>query len=563
MNRSEISTKSAFHRFVGLPGTLILALLFLLPVSLVLLQAFVTEEGIFTLSTLRSTLFSPYLLRVLLFTLTQALVSTVASLLLALPGAYLLATYEFKGKRFIRALTLVPFVLPSILVVLGFVLLFGNNGFINQLLQQIFNLTEGPLQILYSFKAIILAHAFYNFPLVLGIVASFWERLPQSQTQVAATLGAKRATIFRTVTLPRLIPAILSASSLVFLFCFSSFAIILVLGGGPRFTTMEVEIYRQARMMLNTSQAAALSLLSIVVALIFVILHSWAQKRASQQELVESPSDQRYRTVRNKSLGIYFSLALYLVVMLVLVIGPLVAILYRSLLAQSSRGSHLQLSLQWYRQLFSSSISDGNALQALLNTVLIAAAVALISVTTTTFSAISIARRRLSGELGSEIIAMLPLAVSSVIIGLGYYLIALRFPPQLLFRLTLVVLAHVVIASPLVLRTVLPSYRSISSSYLHVALTLGATPARTFFSVVLPLLRSALVTGAAFAFAISLGELNATLVLSDSQIVTLPVVMYRLISSYHFQAACALGTILIGLCLILFLITESFRSRHV
>lgn len=158
---------------------------------------------------------------------------------------------------------------------------------------------------------------------------------------------------------------------------------------------------------------------------------------------------------------------------------------------------------------------------------------------------------------------MLPLAVSSVIIGLGYYLIALRFPTQLLVRLTLVILAHVVIASPLVLRTILPSYRSISNSYLHASLTLGATPARTFFSVVLPLLRSALVTGAAFAFAISLGELNATLVLSDSQIVTLPVVMYRLISSYHFQAACALGTILIGLCLILFLITESFRSRNV
>ncbi len=181
------------------------------------------------------------------FTLLQATLSTLASLAVALPGAYLIATYSFKGKRMILALSAIPFVIPSILVVLGFVIFFfGNNGFLNRALMTLFQLEEPPLKILYSFPAIILAHTFYNFPIIMSLVSSYWEHMDENCEAASWTLGANKVRTFFSITLPRLIPAIVSSASLVFLFCFNSFAIILVLGGGPQFTTMEVEIYRQA-----------------------------------------------------------------------------------------------------------------------------------------------------------------------------------------------------------------------------------------------------------------------------------------------------------------------------
>jgi thiamine transport system permease protein len=154
------------------------------------------------------------------------------------------------------------------------------------------------------------------------------------------------------------------------------------------------------------------------------------------------------------------------------------------------------------------------------------------------------------------------MAVSSVIIGLGYYIITSTLSGGDTLGRTLVILAHVVITTPFVLRSIVPEYRKIPISYSQASLTLGATVSQTFWHVELPLLRPALITGAAFAFALSMGEINATLVLADASIVTVPIIMYRLIGSYNFAGACALGTILIACCAIVFLTTESLRRSH-
>jgi thiamine transport system permease protein len=153
------------------------------------------------------------------------------------------------------------------------------------------------------------------------------------------------------------------------------------------------------------------------------------------------------------------------------------------------------------------------------------------------------------------------MAVSSVIIGFGYYLISTLFKRGPSLSFLLVVLAHIVIASPFVLRTLLPEYRKIAFSYTEVSLTLGATVGQTFRKVELPLLRGAIATAGAFAFAISIGEFNATLILGDINTTTVPIVMYRLINSYNFAGACALGTILMLLCFFIFFIVETLKRR--
>lgn len=558
---------SRFYHALSTPAVVLLTFLFLIPLSIILSKAFVGIDRGFSFERLASLVTDAYTWRILRFTLVQALVSTVVSVALGLPGAYVLASYRFPGKRIIKAICTIPFVLPSILVVLGFVIFYGNNGIVNNLLRMISGSEEPPLRILYTFGAVILAHAFYNFPIALGLISSFWEQLPSRYGQAAMTMGAKRFTVFRTVTLPRLVPAILSASTLIFLFCFSSFAIILVLGGGPRFTTLEVEIYRRARMTMDVEGAAALSLLSIAVTLLLVALHLWAQRAMAHQEEMESPGQRRMER-RPESLLARIVLPLYALATALFVLGPLFGIIYRSMQVPVSRSGDTEFSLRWYRQLFGLEEVAGSAFSvagsAIILSLIIAAVTACLSLLFATMLAARLRTQSGSKELTMELFAMLPMAVSSVVVGLGYYLVSNIFPGSRSLRTALVVLAHVVIASPFVLRSILPEFRKIPFSYTQASLTLGATVSQTFRKVELPLLRSAMATGAAFSFAISMGEINATLVLSDSNLVTIPIVMYRLIGSYNFAGACALGTVLIAVCAVVFAITESIhRSRYV
>ena len=141
-----------------------LLVFFFFPLGSVLVGGLTDDRGRFSLGIIASILGDPYYLKIIGFTVRQALLSTLLSVIMGLPGAYLLARYDFRGKGLIQALTTVPFVLPSIIVVLGFVRFFGNNGILNRVLMAVFNLEEPPLRILYSLQAILLAHAFYNFP---------------------------------------------------------------------------------------------------------------------------------------------------------------------------------------------------------------------------------------------------------------------------------------------------------------------------------------------------------------------------------------------------------------
>ena len=531
-----------FYRQRSVAPILILFSLFALPVALTI-QSGLWEEGAFTIDRVASTFTDSYTRRILFFTLNQALFSTLASLLLGLPGAYILATYSFRGKKLIKTLATIPFVLPSILVVLGFVIFFGNNGSLNTVLMKVFALEEPPLKILYSSGAIILAHTFFNFPIIMSIVSTAWEELDTNLEAAAATLGSSKNKVFRTITFPRLLPAIVTSATLVFLFCFNSFAIILVLGGGPQFTTLEVEIYRQVRMMGNPSGASALAIASMLINGILFLVFSMSQRKLT----ISESTNPRVFEIRRPSPITKFFIILYTFFTTLFLLGPIASVLIRSFSKTISRSAAPTLSFTWYRQLLgleASSSHMSSGLSALINSTLIALAVSILTVTLALLLSVSIARRKKNSSF-LELFGMMPMMTSSVIIGLGYVLIARYVRLSLLGSYALITLAHTVIAFPFALRTILPKVRSLSETYLYASYTLGSSPRKTFRRIEVPLLRKTLLTAGIFAFALSLGEFNATLILSSSQVVTLPIVMYRLIGSYNFQGACALGSILI------------------
>ncbi|HRF50687.1 MAG TPA: ABC transporter permease subunit, partial [Anaerolineales bacterium] len=200
------------------------------------------------------------------FTLWQATLSTIATVLVGLPGAYLIGRYDFPGKRWLRALSGVPFVLPTLVVGAGFSALLGDRGVVNQTLMSWLGLKAPPVQVLGSLGAIVLGHVFYNTTLIIRLVGDAWARLDPRPLAAARTLGASPAKAFVEVTLPLLAPSLGMATLLVFTFDVASFGVILILGG-PRFATLETEIYRQAMSLFNLPGAAVLTLIQLSLTL--------------------------------------------------------------------------------------------------------------------------------------------------------------------------------------------------------------------------------------------------------------------------------------------------------
>ncbi len=525
--------------FLLITGGLFLVLLFYFPLSLVLKSALFPDNK-FSLIIITRLLSKEYNQRIIIFTLFQALLSTLFTVFLGLPGAWLLATKDFPGKRVLKAVSSVPFVMPSILVVLGFVIFYGNNGFLNRILMNINGNTEPIVKILYSMKAIILAHGFYNFPIVLRLVSTLWEKLDSSQTNAAMSLGAGKLRLFLTITLPQILPAILAAAAMVFVFCFTSFAVILVLGGGPSFTTIEVEIYRQARISLNMDAAAALSLISIIITSIFVFINVHFQSSLNYHDHIQN---KKVKLSNKKNFNPLISI--YILIITFLVGAPVVSVIIKSFFPLSAGGTN-NLSISAYTNILNST--QGNfgttLIHAIANSISFASYTVILSIIIgTTVSFI------LKGKTKSikilDTLFMLPISVSSVILGLGYLKLMNYISNPSRYSSIFIILAHTVIAFPFVTRTVKPVLDKIKPDIIQAGLSLGETPFRVFITIQLPLLKSAIFTGAAFAFAISIGEMNATILLSSENTITIPIMMYRLIGSYNFTAACALGTVLI------------------
>lgn len=544
-----------------LTGGLFLILLFYLPLSLVLKTALFTSDGHFSLDNIFQVLSSEYNLRIISFTLFQALLSTIFTVLLGLPGAWLLATRNFPGKNLLKAVSTVPFVLPSILVVLGFVIFFGNNGFLNKTLMNITDKQEPLIRILYSMKAIILAHGFYNFPIVLRLVSNLWEKLDKSQANGAMSLGANKIRLFFTITLPQILPAILASAALVFVFCFTSFAVILVLGGGPAFTTIEVEIYRQARISLNMNAAAALSIVGIIITLIFVYLNVHFQSSLNYHEQIKT---QKPLTLSKMKANSNFNpgTGLYVLIIVLLVAAPVLSVIIKSFL-HTSPGNSTVITLSAYKNLLNPSSGKFGItlLQAIANSITYASYTVILSILLGTLvSFILRGKKRYIKFL--DTLFMLPISVSSVILGLGYLKVINYLNNPGKYSSILIILAHTVIAYPFVTRAVKPVLDKIKPEIIYAGLSLGETPFRVFITIELPLIKSAVFAGGAFAFAISIGEMNATMLLSSEDSLTIPIMMYRLIGSYNFIAACALGTVLIIFTTLSFILMDYYGSDN-
>ncbi|HZY44898.1 MAG TPA: iron ABC transporter permease, partial [Anaerolineae bacterium] len=453
------------RRFLFILPLAFLAIFFFNPLATIIARG-LAPDGVIDLSSFGTIVGSPFYLQTVWFTFWQAIVSTLLTIVFALPAAYVFARFRFRGKAIMRALTTIPFVLPTVVVAAAFSALIGPRGWINEALKAILQVDYAPLDIQNTIWIILLAHIFYNFTIVLRIVGGFWTNLDPQIESAARVLGANRWRTFREITLPLLKPALLAAALLVFIFDFTSFGVVLILGG-PQFNTIETAIYRNTQITLNLPMATALTIVQLICTFIFISIYTRLQARASHPiDLRSQRLTQRLPVTRSEK---YFVVSV-IGSMLVLLCAPLIALIAKSFvndagftldnfinLAANPRGSVLFVP----------------PLTALSNSLVFASVTMFIALVIGVLAAYSSSTGR---QKILEPFWMLPLGASAVTLGFGF-LIGL---PSLRSTWLIIPLAHSLVAFPFVVRSITPALRSIRSNLREAASIMGANPMRAW-----------------------------------------------------------------------------------
>jgi thiamine transport system permease protein len=534
-------------RLVALAGlaagpVLVLAVFFVLPVT-GMLGLGLWPDGRFDPGGVAEVLLRERVRRVLGFTLFSATAGTVGTVLLGLPAAYVLYRLRIPGRRVLQACLLVPFVLPTVVVGVAFRQLLAPGGLL------------GGLGIDGTPAAIVSALVFFNLAVVVRTVGTAWESLDPRPAEAAAALGASPLQVLFGVTLPALRGPLVSAASVVFLFCATAFGVVLTLGG-LRYATVETEIYLLTQL-LDLRGAAALALLQLLV-VGFLLYAAHRARPAAGIAVDRRPGRPRGPTRGDLPALLATGLAL-----------ALVALPIATLVAGSLRDGDAW-TMANYRALETAGANQallvpvtealGNSLRTAVDATWMSLLVGLLVAVAVTRRSHSPLERRL--RAGLDGLFMLPLGVSAVILGFGF-LITLDEPPvDLRDSPLLVPIAQALVALPLVVRTLVPVLAGIDDRQRQAAASLGASPVRVLAVVDLAVLRRPLVAAAGFAFAVSLGEFGATSFLARDDHPTVPVVIFRLLGhpgAQNYGMALAASVVLAAATALVMLAVERLR----
>ncbi|SFC19664.1 thiamine transport system permease protein [Nocardioides terrae] len=509
----------------------VMAVFFVLPVSGMVSRGFSDGAG-----PVLDVLGRPRVHRVLWFTVWSAAAATAVSVALGLPAAFALHLLSWPGRRVVRAALLVPFVLPTVVVGVAFRQLLGESG------------PLGFLGLDGTAAGIVAGLAFFNVAVVIRTVGAAWESLDPRAGEAAAALGAAPLTVFRTVTLPALRPAIVSSATVVFLFCATGFGVVLTMGG-LRYSSVETEIYLLTTNLLDLQAAAALSILQLVVVTVLLALAARVRVATAVRRTVSRP-----RRPRRGDAPVLAATGL----LLAMVAAPIATLVVGSLRHEGHWTTANYRALGTPGTALLVPVTD--ALVTSLRTAVDATWMSLllgglVSVVVTRRSH-GRAERRLRATFDG--LFMLPLGVSAVTLGFGFLITLGSFRDDPL----LVPIAQALVALPLVVRTLAPVLGGVDDRLRQAAASLGAGPLRQFLTVDLPVVWKPLLAAAGFAFAVSLGEFGATSFLARDEHPTLPVVIFRLIGhpgAMNYGMALAASVVLAAATTVVMLLVERLR----
>lgn len=465
------------------------------------------------------------------FSATQAAVSALASVALAIPVARALARRRFAGRAGLIAALGAPFLLPVVVAVLGLLAIFGRAGVLNSGLAAL-----GLPQVgIYGFHGVVLAHVFLNMPLAVRMILHGWQGVPAERVRLAQSLGLGPGGVFRHIEVPMLRGVVPGALLAVFLICLTSFAVVLILGGGPRATTVELAIWQAVRFDFDLSRAAMLAAVQFGLCAAAVLLAArWTAPAALGAGLdrpLALPAPGGWRRMADGLVIFVAALFLALPVAVLVVWGV-------SDLADLPAGV-------W---------------NAAATSVVLALVVAGLTALAVVALASAVAR---GGGLARmvEAAGMLPMAASSLVLGIGLFLMLHPFVAPSRLALPVTALVNTLMALPFALRLVLPAWRAAELTQGRLADSLGLVGWARFRLAVLPRIRRPLGMAVGLAAALAMGDLGVIALFASDQGVTLPLQVWRLMGAYRTDQAEAAALLLMGLSFAVFILFDSWGRR--
>lgn len=475
--------------------------------------------------------FGPGDWQAVVFTVQQALASALVSCILAVPVARALARRRFRGRGLLIALMGAPFILPVIVAVLGLVAVFGRSGLLNDLMA----LLGLPLVSVYGAGGVVLAHVFLNLPLAVRMLLLGWQSIPAERFRLAQSLNFDPPLMFWHLERPMLRAVLPGAFVMIFVICLTSFAVALTLGGGPKATTVELAIYQAVRFDFDLGRAGLLAAVQFGLCLLAAgVAWRWAAPAAFGAGLGRVQPVPAPGGWRRWGDGAAIALA-----------GAFLLLPLGAVVARGLPGLMALPPTVW---------------EALTRSV----AVALISGSVTVAAALALALAVAEGRFarGLDAVAVLPLATSGLVLGVGLFVLLqpLMIPSQAALPVTVAV--NAVLTLPFVYRLLLPQARDMQADYGRLAEALGLRGWARLRWLVLPRLARPMGLGAGISVAFSMGDLGVIALFAGDQGATLPLVVQRLMGAYRMDQAMAAALLLVGVSFALFWALETWGRRH-
>ncbi|UTY27254.1 ABC transporter permease [Treponema denticola] len=528
---SRPSGLSKVDRLVLSLGGLIFFLVllsFFLPLILSFVPLFSSRFDFSHITGVKSSFDFSQIFRIAAFTVSQAFFSAALACAVGFAAAYFCARKNFRGRKFLMALSSVPLCVPAIIVALSFIIFFGNNGILNSFLKSLLNQDEPPVNFVFSMTGVIIIHGFYNFPLAMKTISQVWERLSEDEPNAALLLGASKFRIFKTITFPALLNSIAVSFLLIFLFCFFSFIIILLFGG-LALTTLEVELYKAARTKLDMNLAAKIALTEISAALILIFIYSNLQKKMRVQN--ENLKGIRERTaIKGFGQKVFFSFTIFIIILFL--IAPLFSIFLHSTYNVNYTSIFNKF---FYFKAWKNIFLSRTFWTALWTSIKIGILTALVSLIASLFFAyitVFYNRRKIYA------VPYLPLAVSSVMLGFGWLLLKPNGTELIL------IFAQGSLAWPFAWTQIQTSLLRIPQNIINAAVLLSPDKKTAFFKVIVPMCKKGIFSALAFVFAISAGDASLPIVLNIPRFNNLALLIFDYASSYRFVESSAVAVVL-------------------
>lgn len=514
-----------------LPGSIavffITTIIFSALTSLWLFAAVQSDEGIY---------FDNYLWRVLSFTFLQAILSTVIAMILAILLAKALNQIEFYGKTWLLRILSLSFVLPSLVVVTGLLAIYGRQGWLATICQQLNIDYNGSI---YGLTGILIAHVFLNFPFATKYCYQTLLLIPNEQKQLAQQLGLSYIQTFRYLEFPVLIKQLLPLGGVIFMLCFASFATVLALSGGPKYTTIEVAIYQAIRDF-ELSQAVVLSFIQLFFCIVFMLL----LKRLEPKQTPLLMTNFKPYTIAVSN-GLKWLSIVIIIICSLFIVMPLCAIMVNGI----STFSYQFLTSSFFQALISSFIiAVCSALFAMLQA---------ITLLWTNSRLLLLGKTRASTAL--TLFGSITLAVPNMVLAAGFFILFYQFTevPGLVYLL--VIISNSFLALPFILKQLAVPLADLTQLYDLLSQSLNLHGYNYFYLIEFKALKKLFLSSFAFACIMSMGDFGIVALFGGQDFITLPYYLYQLIGHYRYDEAAFTALVLL---LISFLLMTLFEYSN-